>query len=102
MLIVTKQRIGEWATEHKDAATALTAWYEVARMAHWHNLQEVRGDFRSADGVTVASGKVVTVFNVRGNKYRMLTAIHYNHERVFMMRFMTHAEYDKNAWKAQL
>jgi mRNA interferase HigB len=52
--------------------------------------------------VRVASGRIATVFNACGNKYRMIVAFHYDKPRVYMLRFLTHAEYDKQAWKKQL
>jgi mRNA interferase HigB len=44
----------------------------------------------------------VTCFNIRGNDYRLITAIHYNLGKVFVLRFMTHAKYDKGRWKDEL
>ena len=102
MRIIKRSRIAEWAEEREDAATALFAWYAVARRARWRNLHEVRRDFRSADGVSVDSGKTVVVFNIRGGHYRMIVAIHYNTQRVYMLRFLTHREYDMDLWKRQL
>jgi mRNA interferase HigB len=58
--------------------------------------------FPHADQVTVASKRTVTVFNIGGNNYRLITAIHYNTKIVYILRFLTHAEYDKDAWKKAL
>lgn len=58
--------------------------------------------YLSADGVKVESGRDATVFNIRGNKYRLITAIHYNIQAIYVMRFLTHAEYSKNTWKDSL
>src|SRR5688572_5173062 len=99
MRIIKRSRIRKWSGEHVDAANALFAWYAVARRARWRNLPEVRQDFRSADAVTVNSGKTVVVFNIRGGHYRMIVAIHYNTQRVYMLRFLTHREYDTDLWK---
>jgi mRNA interferase HigB len=52
--------------------------------------------------VTVSSGRSVTVFNIRGNDYRLVAAIHYNTQRVYALRVLTHAEYDRDRWKDQL
>ena len=62
----------------------------------------VRRDFPTADGVPVKSGRVATVFNIRGNRYRLITAVHYNRGLVYVMRFYTHAEYDRGRWKDTL
>ncbi|MDB5301870.1 MAG: hypothetical protein JWO87_3533 [Phycisphaerales bacterium] len=50
----------------------------------------------------VGSGKTVTVFNIRRNDFRLLTAIHYNRAKVYILDFLTHAEYSKDAWKKRL
>lgn len=48
------------------------------------------------------SGRTVVVFDIAGNRFRMIAAIHFNTAVVFALRFMTHAEYDKNKWKDEL
>jgi len=50
----------------------------------------------------VSSGNPVVVFNVCGNTYRLICAIHYDTGKVFLLRFLTHAEYDKDRWKDEL
>jgi hypothetical protein len=50
----------------------------------------------------VSSGRTVVIFNIGGNKYRLITAIHYNTRKVFVLRFLTHAEYDLQSWKEGL
>ena len=56
----------------------------------------------SADPVRVTSGRTVVVFNIAGNRYRLLTAIHYNMRKVFILRLLTHAEYTRETWKDEL
>jgi mRNA interferase HigB len=91
-----------WAAEYRDAAEPLAAWLNSAAQATWRRLSEVRQVYPHADPVTVASGRTVVVFNIRGNRYRLVTAIHYNRQVIYTLRFMTHAEYSKNRWKATL
>ncbi len=90
------------AEDFPKAAGYLTHWRAVARAAHWNNLADVRRHYPSADAVRVASGGAVVVFNVCGNDFRLITAIHYNTQCVFTLRFLTHAEYSKGKWKAEL
>ena len=52
--------------------------------------------------VRVSSGNPVVVFNVCGNTYRLICAIHYDTGKVFLLRFLTHAEYSKSRWKDEL
>ena len=91
-----------WISGHAKAQAPLTEWYKVTKSATWNNIVEVRKVFPSADTVTVASGKSIVVFNIGGNNYRLIAAIHYNLQKVFVLRVLTHAEYDKDNWKAQL
>jgi mRNA interferase HigB len=52
--------------------------------------------------VKVSSGGQVVVFNVCGNAYRLIVAIHFNRQIVFTLRFLTHADYSKDQWKTEL
>jgi mRNA interferase HigB len=100
--IVTQKAIGAFVRKHPAAGPSLRSWLLVAKRAQWSDLQDVRRSFPSADGVTVKSGRIATVFNIAGNKFRLITAIHYNRQIVFVMRFLTHAEYSKDKWKEEL
>lgn len=66
---------------------------EASDFAHFAALRRV---FPAADYVTVAIGRTVTVFNVRGNRYRLVAAIHHDRALVYALRFLTHADYDKD------
>ena len=74
-------------------------WRKLATKARWRNLQDVRATFPHADAVPVASGRNVVVFNIAGNKHRLITAIHYNRQLAFTLMVLTHAEYNKEKWK---
>ncbi len=87
-----KSKAGKW----------LEAWRMVARASHWLSLHDVRKSYPSADAVKVESGRMVTVFDVCGNDYRLLTAIHYNKQRIYTLELLTHAEYSKSKWKHYL
>ena len=102
MRIITRKRLREFAKLYPDAADSLQKWHDVVHEAQWENLQDVRRVFPHADAVTVASGNTVTVFNIRGNKYRLIVAIHYNTQRVYVLRFLTHADYSRDFWKGDL
>src|SRR5262249_15160258 len=102
MRIITRKRLREFAKKYPDANRPLQKWYRTFREAQWENLQDVRRVFRHADTVTVGSGRTVTVFNICGNKYRLIAAIHYNRKRVYVLRLLTHAEYSKEFWKDRL
>ena len=102
MRVITRKRLRAFAQNHPDAAGALQKWYRLVREAQWENLLDVRRVYPHADMVTVGSGNSVTVFNICGNKYRLITAIHYNRQRVYILVLLRHAEYSKNFWKDRL
>jgi mRNA interferase HigB len=76
-------------------------WYAIAKAAKWANFAQTRLTLRHADQITTKSGRVVTVFNL-GDAFRLITAIHYDRERIFILRVLTHADYDKDSWKDTL
>src|ERR1700744_1977430 len=98
MRVIKFSRLREFLETHARAKISLTLWYAVARKASWHNLMDVRKSFGSADEVKVKSGKTVVIFNIGGNSYRLICAIHYNRRKIFILRLLTHAEYSKNNW----
>ena len=94
MHIISASRLKEFYEKYPDAKFSLRSWYKLTQLAQWQNLAEVRQTFNSADQV----GQL-TVFNIKGNKYRLITYIDYRSKKVFIRNFMTHSEYDKNQWK---
>lgn len=102
MWIIKPGAVRAYADRHADAAEALNRWMFLVKRAEWRNFSQLRAVFRSADEVGVASGRKVVVFNIGGNNYRLIAAVRYNLGKVFVLRFMTHAEYDKGKWKASL
>ena len=102
MRIIHGGTVKAWAAQYPDAAESLWAWRHSASHATWNTLANVRQVYPHADPVTVASGRTVVVFNIRGNRYRLVTAIHYNRQVIYTLRFMPHAEYSKDRWKDKL
>jgi len=98
MRVIKPSRIREIASR----ASSLERWLEAAEAAHWRNLVDVRRVFRSTDEARVASRRTVVVFNIAGNQYRLITAIHYNVGKVFVLLLLSHAEYGKDRWKDAL
>lgn len=101
MHIITRKRLLEAAKKHPHARVKIIFWHQVAKAAVWTSLVETRKSFAHADQVTVKSGRTVTIFNL-SNDYRLITAIHYNRKKIFILRFLTHAEYDKGKWRETL
>ena len=72
MHIVTRRHLREAIKDYPDAAKELEAWTGIVAAVRWHNFEEVRKMFKDADPV---DGYVI--FNIRGNRYRLVTVIHY-------------------------
>lgn len=94
MHIITRRRIREFSKRHKDAAAPLNAWYTIASRTDFGSFSELRRLFPSADKV-----RKFTVFNIGGNKHRLIVAIHYNRKKIYIRHVLTHAEYDEGKWK---
>ena len=102
MHVITRRTLLEYADEHPDARAPLDGWHRTAEAAEWRSLADVRRDYPHADGVPVASGRTMTVFNVGGNKYRLIVGINYRAGRCYVKAFLTHADYDRKNWKETL
>lgn len=102
MHIIKPRTIREYAKQHPDATASLEHWLLKVKAARWDDISDVRNVFRSADPVVLKGGETVTVFNIAGNKYRLITTIRYRKKKVFTLMFLTHAEYSKEQWKEAL
>jgi mRNA interferase HigB len=87
---------------HEDAAGPLQRWFKAVEGADWRSIADVRRAFGHADAVRAESGRTMTVFNVAGNKCRLIAGIDYEKRVVFVKRVMTHREYDGERWKDEL
>lgn len=100
--IIKESTLAAFAVSYPQAATGLAVWRRIMRQEQFRHFADLRRCFPAADQVRVSSGNPVVVFNVCGNHYRLICAIHYDTGKVFLLRFLTHAEYDKNRWKTEL
>ncbi len=94
MHVISRSRLKQFWQLHADAETPLGVWFKLTSLAEWQNFVELRDVFPSADQV----GRL-TVFNIGGNKYRLITFVDYTYQKVFIRHVLTHAEYDKGDWK---
>ena len=93
MHIITRKRLPEFAARH--SATALDAWYRIVKHTETKSFSEMRKIFPSVDKV-----RNLTVFNIGGNKIRLIAAVHYNTQCLYIRHVLTHKEYDKEKWKS--
>ncbi len=94
MHVISKRRIRAFLEVYPDASTSLLAWLHMAEHSTWRHLVEVQGVWPSADLV----GSFV-VFNIAGNKYRLIVYIDYAMRKIFIRHILTHSDYDKETWK---
>ena len=91
MRVIARKTLKLFWEKHADAEQPLKAWFHEAKTAQWKSYADIKSDYRSAD---VLPGNRV-VFNIRGNRYRLIVHIHYQTGIVFIRFIGTHAEYDR-------
>lgn len=94
MHVISRKKLLEFAAEHGDVFTTLDNWFRVAKAASWRNLHEVQQVYPSAEAV----GNF-TLFNIKGNNYRLIADVVYSSQTIYIKYVLTHAEYDKEKWK---
>jgi len=94
MHVISQKKLREFWQQWPEAEWPLRAWHRVAEQATWETFAHVRETYPSADQV----GRC-TVFNVGGNKFRLVVLIHFNRGKVYVRHVMTHEEYDRGTWK---
>ena len=99
MRVISLKHLRDFWEVHPDAERPLRAWYKAALRAQWTSLRDARATFPHADGVQTSRGETLTVFNIAGNKYRLIARIRYDYQLVNVRAVLGHAEYDRGAWK---
>jgi mRNA interferase HigB len=94
MNVISRKKPEEFWQESPDSEAPLRNWYNTCRKARWKNLDETRKIYPHADPVGDC-----TVFNVGGNKFRLITKIRYQYQRIYVIHVLTHKDYDKGKWK---
>jgi len=94
MHVISQKALKLFALKHPDSETALDSWYRLISANEFMTFADLRKLFPSADKV----GPLI-VFNIGGNKYRLIAAIHFNRQKVFVRHILTHVEYNRGNWK---
>jgi len=94
MRVIKRGALVQFWERYPDARSSLESWYAVVRKAAWKSPAEMKQVYGNADLV----GRR-TVFNIAGNKYRLVARVNYQTHRVFVLYLLTHAEYDRGGWK---
>ncbi|HAI11257.1 MAG TPA: type II toxin-antitoxin system HigB family toxin [Phycisphaerales bacterium] len=99
MRVISLKILRDFWRRHSDAELSLRQWYKIASNATWSSLQDVRQTYAHADAVKSASGDALTVFNIGGNKYRLIARIRYDYQLINVRAVLTHKQYDQGKWK---
>jgi len=94
MHIITRKRLLDFSKKYSDSLEPLERWYRIAKHSYYNSFSELRKTFPQADQV----GKF-TVFNIGGNKFRLITYIVYSAKRIYIRHVLTQDEYSKGNWK---
>lgn len=97
MRIISKKKIREYSQDHAQAELPLVEWYYAMQDLDAKDFNALKARFNSVDSVCG-----YTVFNIGGNNYRLITAIHYNTQNCYIRTIWTHAEYSKSYNQAKL
>jgi mRNA interferase HigB len=104
MRVITWRALRQFAEQWPAAAEPLRDWYRITLRATWRRFADVKATFGQTDQAKVRSGQTVCIFDIGGNKYRLIAFISYAKAKVYVLRVMTHKEYDRGGqhWKREL
>ena len=91
MRVISKRTLQEFWSSHPDAMSPLAIWYAEAMRASWQSPQDIKSQYKAAS--FLRDNRVV--FNIGGNKYRLIVKINFPYSTVYIRFVGTHAEYDK-------
>jgi mRNA interferase HigB len=91
MRVIAKKTLRDFWQKHADSAEQLKTWYKEASKANWKSPFDIKAEYANAS--ILKSGRVI--FNICGNKYRLIVEINYIRQWVFIRFIGTHTEYDK-------
>ena len=91
MRVIALSTLRDFWVKHPAALEPLSAWYAIASRVHWSSPVDVKAAYRTAS--FLAGNRVV--FNIKGNDYRLVVAMHYNRQIAFVRFVGTHRQYDQ-------
>jgi len=94
MHLISIRNLREEAANYPDIKKQIEDWHKTVKKAEWQSLNDVQKTYRDAEAV----GNF-TVFNIKGNDYRLIVGINYQTKKVHYKYLLTHAEYNKDKWK---
>jgi mRNA interferase HigB len=102
--IITWRVLRQFGDKWPAAVVPLREWYKITELAMWRSFADVKATFGQTDQVKVKSGQKVCVFDIGGNKFRLIAFVSYAKGKAYILRIMTHKEYDRGnqQWKMEL
>ncbi len=94
MHVISRKALRTFWDRHPDSKAPLVRWFQIVRRTHFASFEALRKTFPSADRVDD-----LVVFNIAGNKYRLVASMHFNRGKVNIRHVLTHRQYDRGAWK---
>ncbi|MBD2178372.1 type II toxin-antitoxin system HigB family toxin [Pseudanabaena sp. FACHB-1998] len=94
MHVISKKILRQFWENHPDSQIPLTRWFKIVDRQSFSNFASLRSVFPSVDQVGD-----LTVFNIGGNKYRLIASVHFNRDKIYVRYVLTHREYNKGEWK---
>ena len=94
MRLITKRNLNQAIAPYPDVLAVVISWAAVIKANNWRSLNDIRESYSSS--VDEVYG--YTIFNIKGNKYRLIVRINYQTHIIYFKKFMTHAEYSKINW----
>lgn len=91
MHVISRPKLINFWEKHKDSENQLRVWFSKVRKAQWRNINELKKDFPTADYI----GDNRVVFDIKGNKYRIIVLAFFDGQKIYIRFVGTHAEYDK-------
>lgn len=91
MNVISRRTLAEFYTVHADAKDSLETWYRVCRKADWRSFNDVQSSYSSADIV----GDNRMVFNIKGNRYRLVARFSFRYKSIQVKWLGTHVEFDR-------
>ncbi len=94
MHVISRKALVKFWEQYPDSKEPLLRWYKIMTHSEYDSFHSLRMTFPSADQVSDW-----VVFNIGGNKYRLIASIHFNRGKVYIRHVLTHREYDRGEWK---
>jgi mRNA interferase HigB len=91
---MSRKSLIQFWEKHPDSKTAPARWFKIIKTTEFQSFSELREVFQSADKV-----QDQIIFNIGGNKYRLIASVHFNRGKVYIRHILTHTEYDRGDWQ---